>query len=74
MLSNKETNEALTEHQRGTLAAPFFAWDRQSLQTEMVGRHEMATRLEQEASFVAQVEAVLHDVATHLPDLSPRWL
>ncbi|KAJ9474260.1 hypothetical protein PHBOTO_004300 [Pseudozyma hubeiensis] len=69
--SNRETNRVLTSTERATLAKPFLAWDRQSLRTEVGSRYEMVKRVEQEGVFVGQVEKILRDVATHLPDLSP---
>ena len=42
------------------------------MKTEFPERYMLVDRLAQEQSFISEVESVLKDVATHLPDLSPR--
>ncbi|SPO28479.1 uncharacterized protein UTRI_04876 [Ustilago trichophora] len=69
---NPDTWNALTEQQRDVLSRPFFQWDEAMMKTEFPGQDMLKTRLEQEKKLVSQVESVLEDVATHLPDLVPR--
>lgn len=71
-LKNKETSKAMTKKQREVLRKPFFPWDAETLKEEVGSRYVLTTRLKDESRLVAETESVLYDLATHLPDLSPK--
>lgn len=71
-MSNKDTRNALSTSQKAILAKPFFSWDKGSLKVDVGNKYMLQTRMNEEKRFVAEVESVLHDLATHLPDIGPR--
>ncbi|CBQ68663.1 conserved hypothetical protein [Sporisorium reilianum SRZ2] len=72
VLRDAETKRLLTQNQKHVLSKPFYTWDQQSL-TDQVRGHTISTRLNEEKSFVAEVENVLAHVAILLPDRNPRF-
>lgn len=69
-LNNEDTRRALSQQQRETLRRPFYKWSREALVFDKGDPFPLHRSWEEDHAFVTEVETVLHDIATHLPDLS----